>query len=215
MAVTCQGMYSGYVMTDRHDAAPEPAPDEELFVTFANTLAFHDGRPDERLPDGATLAGWLALNGVLNRTPSRSAAERALPAYRELRGLVHDVTERLARGSRPSAGQVRRLNTVLREGLHYHELRSSEDGGFTVAPVGDELDQGRAAIAGSLAHFLADHDVGRVRICADDGCRWRFIDRSPAGRRRWCDMNTCGNRAKVARHRARNRAPKRGSAGAR
>jgi predicted RNA-binding Zn ribbon-like protein len=76
---------------------------------------------------------------------------------------------------------------------------------FCVGQVGDDLAQARASIAGSLAHYLADHDRHRLRVCADDGCRWLFVDRSPAGRRRWCDMRTCGNRAKVARHRARAR----------
>jgi predicted RNA-binding Zn ribbon-like protein len=33
-----------------------------------------------------------------------------------------------------------------------------------------------------------------------------FFDSSPTGRRRWCDMATCGNRAKAARHRARAKA---------
>jgi predicted RNA-binding Zn ribbon-like protein len=78
-------------------------------------------------------------------------------------------------------------------------------------PVGDELDQARSAVAGSLAHYLADHDAGRLRICADESCGWLFIDESPAGRRRWCDMRTCGNRAKVARHRERMRAAARRS----
>jgi predicted RNA-binding Zn ribbon-like protein len=75
-----------------------------------------------------------------------------------------------------------------------------------MSPVGDQLDQARSAVAGSLAHYLAEHDRRRLRVCADDTCRWLFVDRSPAGRRRWCDMSTCGNRAKVARHRARARA---------
>jgi predicted RNA-binding Zn ribbon-like protein len=69
----------------------------------------------------------------------------------------------------------------------------------------DELQQARATVAGSLAHYLADHDEHRLGVCADDTCGWLFIDESPAGRRRWCDMRTCGNRAKVARHRARAR----------
>jgi predicted RNA-binding Zn ribbon-like protein len=70
-------------------------------------------------------------------------------------------------------------------------------------PVGDDLDQARTTVAGSLAHYLAEHDERRLRLCADGTCRWLFIDQSPAGRRRWCDMRSCGNRAKVARYRAR------------
>jgi predicted RNA-binding Zn ribbon-like protein len=43
----------------------------------------------------------------------------------------------------------------------------------------------------------------RIRICASDTCSARFYDRSPAGRRRWCSMQGCGNVAKARRHRAR------------
>ena len=45
----------------------------------------------------------------------------------------------------------------------------------------------------------------RVRICASDTCSARFYDRSPAGRRRWCSMTTCGNEAKARRFRERTR----------
>jgi predicted RNA-binding Zn ribbon-like protein len=94
----------------------------------------------------------------------------------------------------------------MRDGLHYHRLEPADGGSrFTIGQVGDDLDQARSAIAGSLAHYVAEHDVERLRICAAADCRWRFIDSSPAGRRRWCDMRTCGNRAKVAAHRARTR----------
>ena len=47
---------------------------------------------------------------------------------------------------------------------------------------------------------------GADPICANDTCRWIFYDTSRTGRRRWCDMATCGNRAKAARHRARAKA---------
>jgi predicted RNA-binding Zn ribbon-like protein len=192
-------------MTEHHDAHPEPARDEELFVEFANTLSFDDGIAREHLPDGPALAGWVAERGLASRAPSSAEAARALPSFRALRQLIHDVTERVSVAGTPSSAQVRAINRVLRDGLHYHQLRPAGRGGFTVTQVGNQVDQARAAIAGSLAHYLADHDLRRVRVCANDGCRWRFIDRSPTGRRRWCDMSTCGNRAKVARHRARQR----------
>jgi predicted RNA-binding Zn ribbon-like protein len=52
---------------------------------------------------------------------------------------------------------------------------------------------------------VADDAPDRLRVCANTGCRDVFVDRSPGGKRRWCDMRTCGNQAKVARHRARAR----------
>ena len=193
-------------MTTDHATPPEPpTTDEELFAAFANTLHLHDGEPDD-IGDGAALRAWLASHGLAAETRALDAVEGALPAFHDLRDLVHAVTKRLVAAGAPSATQVRRLNAVLREGVHYHQLRPGDDGArFTVGQVGDELAQARAAIAGSLAHYIADHDIGRLRICANDHCSWRFVDRSPTGRRRWCDMRTCGNRAKVARHRARAR----------
>jgi predicted RNA-binding Zn ribbon-like protein len=192
-------------MTTDHETPAEPASDEELFTEFANTLHLHDGGPDD-IGDAASLRAWLASRGLLRDNRALEAVNEALPAFHELRDLVHAATLRLVEAGEPSAAQVRRLNGVLRDGLHYHQLRPGDDGSrFTVGQVGDDLAQARAAIAGSLAHYIADHDVARLRICANDECSWRFVDRSPAGRRRWCDMRTCGNRAKVARHRARAR----------
>jgi predicted RNA-binding Zn ribbon-like protein len=60
------------------------------------------------------------------------------------------------------------------------------------------LELGRAA-----GNFLAAADVTAVRACPGDDCGWLFLD--PRGRRRWCTMAVCGNRAKARRHAARTR----------
>ena len=199
-------------MSEIHDGAPEPQRDTELFIDFVNTLEYTDGIPDDHIADASALHAWLTSRGLLHARVSRAAVERRLPAFHDLRRLVSDVTERVAATGAPSGDQVRHLNRVLRDGLHYHQLRAADDGSrYTVTQVGDPLDYARSSIADSLAHYLAEHEVDRLRICANDGCRWRFVDHSPAGRRRWCDMRTCGNRAKVARHRARAREAASGS----
>ena len=195
-------------MSDLHDVAAEPEGDTELFVDFINTLELTDGIAVEHLPDAAALRAWLYERNLCGARQPLSHIDGSLAAFRELRTLLHDTTGRIAAGKPPTAAQLRTLNATLREGLHYHQIRPIDGGSrFTIAQV--ELAQARASIAGSLAHYLAEHDLGRVRVCANDGCRWRFIDRSPGGRRRWCDMRTCGNRAKVARHRARARGRRR------
>lgn len=193
-------------MTDLHEGAPEPAPETELFVDFANRSRLSSPDQPDTAADLPLLAAWLTDSGLVDTPPSRSRLERELPAFRELRTLVRGVADRLDAGRAPTRAQVAGINRVLRDGLHYHALRADTGGSrFQMTPVGDELDQARSAVAGSLAHYLAEHDRRRLRVCADESCRWLFVDRSPAGRRRWCDMRTCGNRAKVARHRARAR----------
>jgi len=42
--------------------------------------------------------------------------------------------------------------------------------------------------------------LDRVRRCANPECGWLFLDDSRAGKRRWCSMSACGNRAKARRH---------------
>ena len=204
-------------MSLNHDTMPEPDQSDELFVQFANTLEYERGEPVDALPDTDALLAWLrahelisdrgraAEGGRLRREADE--AQRRLERFRHLRGLMHEIAESVDRRGHPAKRQVRELNHILRHGLHYHELRLDPDGThYAFAQVGDRLDQARATIASSLAHFLADDDASRLRACANPGCRFVFVDRSPTGRRRWCNMRTCGNQAKVARHRARARA---------
>ena len=89
------------------------------------------------------------------------------------------------------------------------ELVVGPDGiGIGHRHVGDPVDDALARIAEPLIQELAGGHPERIRICGNDECRWVFYDESRAGRRRWCDMASCGNRAKAARHRARVRAAK-------
>ena len=58
-------------------------------------------------------------------------------------------------------------------------------------------------MAAPLVEAIAAGETVAFRICANDACRWVFEDTSRAGRRRWCDMASCGNRAKVRRYRSK------------
>jgi predicted RNA-binding Zn ribbon-like protein len=193
-------------MTEAHDAWPEADCRPELFIEFANELELAPGGAPATDADVAALRSWLAERGLLKARTPASHLKRNLPYFRDLQSLVTGVAERVGNGGAPTRSQVAAINRVMREGLHYHALRAADGGRhLRMEPVGDDLDQARATVAGSLAHYLAEHDEHRLRICADDTCRWLFIDHSPAGRRKWCDMRSCGNRAKVARFRARAR----------
>ena len=64
-------------------------------------------------------------------------------------------------------------------------------------------DQLLFTIALDAADLLLSTERSRVRVCEGAGCGWFFVDRSKAGRRRWCNMEVCGNRVKVRSYRAR------------
>lgn len=56
------------------------------------------------------------------------------------------------------------------------------------------------AIARSAAELIAEGPAAPIRRCANPACGLFFYDASRTGRRRWCSMARCGNRAKVAAH---------------
>jgi predicted RNA-binding Zn ribbon-like protein len=60
-----------------------------------------------------------------------------------------------------------------------------------------------APLAHSTATLFANVDRSRVRKC--DQCVLHFHDTSKKGTRRWCSMQLCGNRRKVAAYAARKR----------
>lgn len=72
-----------------------------------------------------------------------------------------------------------------------------------VVPSGAGAELPVLALALAAAEFLGSSDVANVGRCPGHGCGWLFLDRR--GRRRWCLMEVCGNRAKARRHAAKVR----------
>ena len=69
--------------------------------------------------------------------------------------------------------------------------------------VGGGLDRPLSSLAWSGALALTEADLTTLHACPGHECGWLFLD--PRGRRRWCSMRSCGNRAKVAAHAERQR----------
>jgi predicted RNA-binding Zn ribbon-like protein len=63
-----------------------------------------------------------------------------------------------------------------------------------------ELEWLLTAIARSAAELIAEGPAAPIRKCANPACGLLFYDNSRTGKRRWCSMAVCGNRAKVAAH---------------
>ena len=60
-------------------------------------------------------------------------------------------------------------------------------------------------IALAAVKLFTEGDFHRIRECGGHACGWLFYDRSKNNRRRWCEMEVCGNRAKQRRLAARRR----------
>jgi predicted RNA-binding Zn ribbon-like protein len=172
-------------------------------LDFVGTVGSRaSARPVERLPDPAALGRWLQAAGLLAEpapAPTRADYQQAL----ELREAIARLYTALIDARPPAAADVAVINGLAREvarGAPYLELDPSglAERWHTQAPV--RLALGRLA---AEAIQLASADADRLTRCQLPGCGTLLLSRARNEPRRWCSMQTCGNRAKVAAFRAR------------
>jgi predicted RNA-binding Zn ribbon-like protein len=182
----------------------------ETALEFVNTRELEHGELVDHLSSADDAEAWFAERGVVHGAPAtttdQQTAERRIATVRAVREALRELLDANDEGRAPAAGALATVNRALRH-RETVELTLSPDGiAFDHRHVGDPLDEAVARMADSIARELGSEDRDRLRICDSETCRWVFHDSSRTGRRRWCDMSTCGNRAKAARHRARLRA---------
>ena len=191
------------------DHAHEPVPIEAAF-DFLNTLELENGELVERLTSLDAAAAWLEGRAVVAderqiTAVARTNAERdaALKRLVATRNALREVAHSVAHDRAPEGAAIDEVNRALRSRERV-ELVAADDGvRLGHSHVGDAIDDVLARIAEPIVGEIGTGHDDRVRICANDTCRWIFYDESRSGRRRWCDMATCGNRAKAQRHRER------------
>ncbi len=200
------------------DDLPEPAaagPFElsggALCLDFVNTWGDRRRPGSERLHGYGDLVAFALQSGISGAAESEALRARAdreavmaaavFAEARRLREALYRLFSARAAGRRPPAGDLGRLNAYLpgalaglrleRRGEGY-AWRPSGSGGDLAAPLGP--------IVRSAAELLTSGELERVRECDGASCTWLFLDRSRNRSRRWCSMESCGNRAKARRH---------------
>jgi predicted RNA-binding Zn ribbon-like protein len=183
---------------------------------FLNTDDTENGFPVDRLPTLDAALAWFVDRGVIHKEGAdrtRAAAagdDRAgdaeLSRIRAVRSALREVSLSLTNHRAPSATSLDTINRAL-HARQVIELVPDPDGVHVDhRHVGDPVDDALARLADPLVAELTSGHPERIKSCASETCDWIFYDSSRTSRRRWCDMATCGNRAKAARHRARERA---------
>jgi predicted RNA-binding Zn ribbon-like protein len=199
------------------DRPPEgPRPGLEAAVEFVNTTGLSRGRPFEEFDSARAAVDWLAEWNYL--TPEAAANERirlsgapeqdaaALRRVRSLRAGLRELINAQAEGRAPTQRAVKAVNDALAARESAQLVPAGSRLRLAYRRDGPPLEQALAAVARSIAGELSEGRPERFRVCENDTCRWAFYDRSRPGTRRWCEMSSCGNRMKAARHRARLRA---------
>ncbi len=193
---------------------------EHVCLDFANTV---DWRSGERRLDGLgrydDLVSWSQRVGLIDESRAkrllretetrRAEAEDVLRRSIALRESIYRIFSATTHGEKPRGSDLQTLNSALHEALS--RLRVARDNGrFVFYWEGNELalDQMLWPVARSAAELLHSPDLERVRECAndEDGCGSLFMDSTKNHNKRWCSMDSCGNRTKARRHYKRAKA---------
>jgi predicted RNA-binding Zn ribbon-like protein len=182
---------------------------ERPALDFCNTLAgWHEGHPREYLASYAHLAVWAREAGLLDAHSTEhvlalaaehpGAADQQLARALALRAAVY------ASCTTPSAAALDSVAAEARAAAGHAVLTTDAPPGrrWSIAETAG-LARPVLEIAREAGDLLATTELAQVKACPGKDCGWLFLDRS--GRRRWCTMEVCGNRAKARRHAARAR----------
>jgi predicted RNA-binding Zn ribbon-like protein len=166
---------------------PRPLTGEPLALDLLNTVWIADGTRRDLLAEPGGAEAWLRTAGQAG-TPADPAA--LVEARAAIGAAIAD------------RGDAAALNAVLAHG-HFAE-RLGPDGPERTLVV----DAGRWRVPWLAAQNLLEllrAGPDRIRRCAGRDCVLHFYDASRGGRRQWCSMAACGNRAKARRHYERAR----------
>lgn len=220
-------MYRATSPADPHRGSHEPADatarvvggftflGDRLWLDFVNTEADARTAPGgDALRSFDALVAWMQAADVLDAERAQGMRRRAseqpagaaaaLSDARRVRAALRALAEWGAAAERVRTDALGEINRILGRSAGMRRLERRADGAFarSFVTAGDAFAGLMIPIVDSAADALIDAELGRVRRCADPRCDRVFYDRTRNGARRWCDMTTCGNRAKAARHRA-------------
>jgi predicted RNA-binding Zn ribbon-like protein len=148
--------------------------------------------PLERVPNPESLARWCVEGGFLPALPKVSPQE--LVSARLLREAIYRSACAVRQFQKPQTEDIATINSWASRATLVSQL--SADGRSADWKSERTLSPVLATVARDAIDLLTRTPPVRIKLCADPTCRGLFVDESRPGKRRWCAMNVCGNRAK-------------------
>jgi predicted RNA-binding Zn ribbon-like protein len=182
-------------------------------LDFLNTKPVLANRPTELLPDAHALERWFIASGMvtsprnkalLRRWRHSAGAANLVQQLTDFRERLRTAVVRMESGSLPSDAFLAEVNSLLLKyplptSLHKRDGKLVRETAFEPRKPEDLW----ALLMDAAAGLLSETETSRLRQC--ESCVVHFFDTSKKGSRRWCSMNICGNKVKVAAYQRRQR----------
>jgi predicted RNA-binding Zn ribbon-like protein len=176
----------------------QQAPGElELVRAFVNTLDLDQGT--EALGSPANLSEWLSERGLAATGVAVTPAQ--LRHAKDLREALRAIL--LSHGDR-SATPADAWQTLDAEARRTAlQVRFDARGAVVIEPGADGADGAIGRLLAIVHGAIAQDTWRRLKACRLDSCEWAFYDHTKNRSGAWCDMASCGNRAKARAYRER------------
>lgn len=209
--------YDSYMSADLNRASEFEFTGGHLALDYINTVGGRlRSQPRDDLREYSDLVRWAREAGILTEKEAMglahegvlrpTEADEVLARARTVREAIYRIFGAVADGQAALSDDLGILNSALPDALGRMEIKSN-DASFVWDWAADDraLDRLFWPVVRSAAVLLTSPEVRQVRQCAAPPCGWLFLDTSRNRSRRWCDMASCGNRAKARRHYQRSR----------
>lgn len=188
-------------------------------LDFLNSIATPVDEPVDWIDDGNGWLEWLKQSGWVEDEILQRLQAQAMPGELEtvatqarslrewFRGFVLKYKGKPLEAS--ALTELEALNRLLERDEKYTQI-TLQDG--ETPKLAWELkrrwrspDSLLLPLGEVLAQFVSEEDFTNVKCCEGPSCTLMFVDHTRGRKRRWCSMAVCGNRAKAAAHRERQK----------
>ena len=190
-------------------------------LDLVNTTPVLANGPVDLLASFGDLVDWLAeagltsslVSGKLKREKVSAAdAQHALDQVKTLREALRVVVIAIESGVAIPKPAMADVNRVLRAAAAYSEISwDAHEKRFVARWLPHEhsaTSKVLVPLSRAIIRLLTERDLGLIRRCENPACVLHYYDTSKNHSRRWCSMDFCGNRMKVAAHYRRHRGDK-------
>ena len=192
---------------------------EQTCLDFLNTVCAPAGSTIEWIENGEELVAWMETAQLILPTDGKwfrekfsqrqldQVASEAKKLRENFRIFIQSHAGKTL--SKSALSKLAPINDLLSRDHQYSQVVHDAETGELCLKHSRRFSKPKdllTVLAVGIAECVTKVDFSRVRNCENPPCTLWFLDVSKNGRRRWCSMAVCGNRAKAALHRARKKA---------